>query len=201
MTQLPLHTSESGFGSLAVVGTIALVLIGGSVLFLTGSEPNREDVAQSPDTNLAPADTAGDARVNDADGGSANEDGTDTPGNDMDELQPVEEAEAVTEDAGAGTYQEYGEDKLALAENGDVVLFFHATWCPSCRAADADIREQLTAIPNDTHILKVDYDSSTALKQQYGVTTQHTFVQVDESGTEIQQWTGGNTLDSIVAKL
>ncbi len=100
-----------------------------------------------------------------------------------------------------GSYQVYSADKLALAETGDVVLFFKASWCPSCKAVDANIKANLTVIPAGLSILEVDYDTSAALKQKYGVTYQHTFVQVDSSGALITKWSGSPTLADIVTKV
>ena len=65
----------------------------------------------------------------------------------------------------AGSYESYAPEKLAFAETGNVVLFFHASWCPSCRALEKDIKENLGVIPTDLRILKVDYDNSKELKQ------------------------------------
>ena len=88
----------------------------------------------------------------------------------------------------AGTFTEYSADKLALADSGDVVLFFHAEWCPSCRNLERDINAN--SVPDNVHILKVDYDEETALKQKYGVTRQHTLVVVDSAGNEVKTLTG-----------
>jgi thiol-disulfide isomerase/thioredoxin len=103
--------------------------------------------------------------------------------------------------AKAGTYEAYSPEKLALAEKGKVVLFFRASWCPTCRSLDADIKAHLSAIPEGVTILDVDYDKSTALKQKYGVTMQHTLVQVDAQGTMITKWTGSPTLAGIVSNI
>jgi thiol-disulfide isomerase/thioredoxin len=115
------------------------------------------------------------------------------------------EDQAMTEDEAmmnkAGTYTLYDASKLAMANSGDVVLFFKASWCPSCRALDSNIKAKLEAIPAGLTILEVDYDSAAALKQKYGVTTQHTLVQVDASGNLIQKWSGSPTLASVVAKV
>ena len=59
---------------------------------------------------------------------------------------------------GRGTYEAYGADKLTLAKNGKVVLFFHASWCPICIAMEKDILAHPSSIPAGVHILKVDYD-------------------------------------------
>ena len=102
---------------------------------------------------------------------------------------------------GVGTYEAYAPEKLARAEEGDVVLFFRASWCPTCRALDADIKAHQGNIPDGVTILDVDYDDSTALKQKYGVTYQHTLVQVDAEGNMIRKWSSSPTLDSLVAQI
>ncbi len=100
-----------------------------------------------------------------------------------------------------GSYETYSPEKLAKAEDGKVVLFFHAAWCPTCRALESNLNSNLKNLPGDLTILKVDYDNSTSLKQKYGVTTQHTLVQVDASGNQIAKWQGSPNLTDIVSKL
>ncbi len=100
-----------------------------------------------------------------------------------------------------GSYEPYSEALLARAETGDVVLFFRASWCPTCRALDADIIKNLGAIPSGLTILDVNYDTATELKKRYGVTYQHTFVQVDSKGNQITKWSGSPSLADIVTKV
>lgn len=99
------------------------------------------------------------------------------------------------------SYEAYSPEKLANAEAGNVVLFFRAGWCPSCRTVDGDIKANMKNIPENLTILDVDYDKSSDLKKKYGVTTQHTFVQVDAKGNLIKKWTGGSTLASVVGQV
>ena len=102
----------------------------------------------------------------------------------------------------AGSYEAYAPEKVALASlTHDVVLFFRASWCPTCKAVDADIKANLSKIPSSLAILDVNYDNSTALKQKYGVTYQHTFVQVDAQGNLIKKWSGSPTLSALVAEV
>ncbi len=101
----------------------------------------------------------------------------------------------------AGTYESYASEKIAKATTGKVVLFFHASWCPSCKVLTSDIELHLGAIPENLTILDVDYDNSIALKKQYGVTFQHTFVQVDAGGKLIKKWSGSPTLAALVAEV
>lgn len=78
-----------------------------------------------------------------------------------------------------GTYTDYSASKVA-ATKGTKVLFFHASWCPQCRALDKSIKEG--RIPSDATIFKVDYDTNQVLRQQYGVTIQTTLVKIDDTG-------------------
>ena len=101
-----------------------------------------------------------------------------------------------------GSYETYAPEKVALASaTHDVVLFFRASWCPICRALDADIKANLSKIPESLAILDVNYDNSTALKQKYSVTYQHTFVQVDKDGNLIKKWSGSPTLSALVVEV
>ena len=102
----------------------------------------------------------------------------------------------------AGSYEAYSPEKVVLASaTHDVVLFFRASWCPTCKAVDADIKANLSKIPPSLAILDVNYDNSTALKQKYGVTYQHTFVQVDKDGNLIKKWSGSPTLSVLISEV
>lgn len=101
----------------------------------------------------------------------------------------------------SGSYEEYSQEKLARAETGDVVLFFHASWCPSCRGLSADIEVNMSSIPEGMSILKVDYDKETELKKKYGVTYQHTLVQVDKDGNLVKKWSGSPKLSNLVSEI
>ena len=94
-----------------------------------------------------------------------------------------------------GSYEAYTPEKVSRAADGNVVLFFHAPWCPTCRSADADITKNTATIPAGLSILKTDYDTYDELKKKYGVTYQHTFVQVDAAGNLIKKWSGGDYSD------
>ena len=85
----------------------------------------------------------------------------------------------------AGTYVPY-RDGIIAETKGEKLLFFHAPWCPQCRALDADIKEK--GVPDNTAVIKVDYDSSQALRQKYGVTIQTTIVRVDDQGNEVKKY-------------
>lgn len=102
--------------------------------------------------------------------------------------------------ASAGTYIDYSESAIANA-SGTKILFFHAPWCPQCKALDASIKAG--PIPSGTTIIKVDYDSSQALKQKYGVTTQTTLVLVDDNGNLVKKYVAYSTpsLSALISNL
>jgi thioredoxin 1 len=83
-------------------------------------------------------------------------------------------------------YMDYSPELVASALKGgkQVVLFFAAPWCPSCRSLDKAIQADLGSIGTGTLIVRVDYDTSTDLKRQYGVVTQHTIVVLNPDGRE-----------------
>ena len=110
---------------------------------------------------------------------------------------PSDTPKAIAE---GGIYLPYTSTAVAQAK-GNVVLFFHASWCPTCVAANKDIEAHLKDIPTNLTILKVNYDEATDLKKLYEVTGQHTFVQVDNSGKLIKKWRGGSTLGEIIVQV
>lgn len=81
-----------------------------------------------------------------------------------------------------GTYTTYNPDTVAQSDAEHILLFFHATWCPSCKALDTDITAHADSIPAEVAIFKVDYDTATDLKRQYGVTTQHSVIEINAAG-------------------
>lgn len=106
----------------------------------------------------------------------------------------MEEKDQLMMKAESGAYKDYSVP-LASAESAagrKVVLYFYAPWCPFCRAADAAFKSQTSNIPGNVTVLKTDYDSETALKEKYGVTYQHTFVQIDAQGNAVTKWVSGD---------
>jgi thioredoxin 1 len=96
-------------------------------------------------------------------------------------------------------YLDYSLENLAANSTGKNIIFFKASWCPTCKTVDADITTNLSKIPAGVNIMKVDYDNSTELKKKYGVTQQHTFVAVDKDGNKINSNVGAPTLDAVLA--
>jgi len=102
--------------------------------------------------------------------------------------------------AGTGMYVDYSDTDISSLD-GKIVLDFYASWCPACRKLESDINDSLLDIPAGVNLVKVNYDTETALKQQYGVTRQHTLVQIDQQGNLIKKWSGGSTLESILSEI
>jgi thioredoxin 1 len=97
-----------------------------------------------------------------------------------------------------GTYTAYNANALAKADQSPTVIFFHASWCPTCKAAEGDINANLEQLKKSgVQILKTDFDTSTELRKKYGVTSQSTFVKVDSKGNELKQDQGFTTLSAI----
>ena len=100
---------------------------------------------------------------------------------------------ATIEQATLERYKEYSPELVSnAAPDQKTVLFFHASWCPTCQVADRAFKESHDEIPADVVILKTDYDTSDDLKRQYDVNYQHTFVQVESDGSQVTQWNGGD---------
>ena len=92
--------------------------------------------------------------------------------------------------AQASRYVAYSEADFAKTD-GTKLLFFHAPWCPQCKALDSDITKNISS-DNGVTIYKVDYDSNQALRQKYGVTLQTTVVKVDSSGNLVKKYVAYN---------
>lgn len=88
----------------------------------------------------------------------------------------------TTQDGVQGKYVDYADDIIAKTP-GKKVLFFHAAWCPQCRAIEADIKRE--SVPSGLTIIKVDYDTHQDLRKKYGITLQTTFIKIDDSGNAI----------------
>lgn len=97
-------------------------------------------------------------------------------------------------------YTTYSDAAFTATADKKRVLFFHASWCPTCRPADAEFRQRFSEIPEDVVLFKTDYDTSTELKNKYNVTYQHTYVQVDAEGNQVTQWNGG-ALSELLANI
>lgn len=99
------------------------------------------------------------------------------------------------------SYVEYKPELIGTITDKKIVLFFRASWCPSCQTVDKDIIKNIATDKNNVVIFDVNYDNSQELKKKYGVTYQHTFVQIDSKGNQIYKWSGGATLSDVASNL
>ncbi|MEO8527666.1 MAG: thioredoxin family protein [Pseudolysinimonas sp.] len=112
----------------------------------------------------------------------------------------VAPSETPSASLAAGAYVDYTETAISQAA-GRTFLFFHAPWCPQCRSIESDILAE--GVPAGVTIIKVDYDTHQDLRQQYGVTLQTTFVEVDASGNALQSYVAYNDphLDAVLTAM
>ena len=109
--------------------------------------------------------------------------------------------QAISEAAkDSSPYVEHSVDFLSRYQGKKKVLFFHAKWCPTCKAAEEDILSNIEDLPDNVVIIKTDYDTQKDLIRKYNVTYQHTFVIVDDQGNELDKWNGGE-FQEIVERL
>jgi len=83
------------------------------------------------------------------------------------------------------------EQLRSLAAEGPTILYFHAEWCPTCRATMISFEARWPEVQPGLTLVIADYDTETELKARYGVTYQNTFVQVGAQGEKLQIWNGG----------
>ena len=103
-------------------------------------------------------------------------------------------------------YQPFTPTVLADAASSRRVLYFYANWCPTCIPANADFEKNVSMLPADLTVIRVNYNDpdtdkeGKALATKYGITYQHTFVQIDADGNELTKWNGGATKE-LLAKI
>jgi thiol-disulfide isomerase/thioredoxin len=98
------------------------------------------------------------------------------------------------------SYQNY-EQEVEKYQDSKVVMFFNAAWCSTCKIARDNFESSLDQIPSDLTIVLVDFDNSDDLRKKYGITVQHTLVQIDANGESLKKWSGSTTIDQIVKAL
>lgn len=149
---------------------VALLAVGGSVYAYMALNDDDEATETTQSTNL-PADDAKTAQ-------------------ELREYVPDDDLSA-TAPGGYITLAEYNANK-ATYQDSRKVYFFHAPWCEVCQAIENEINADPSQLPSDVVVIKTDFDTETKLRQQYGVTSQYTFVQVNNDGNEIDQWSAAN---------
>jgi thiol-disulfide isomerase/thioredoxin len=96
-----------------------------------------------------------------------------------------------------GKYAPFSPELFVSSASTRRVLFFYANWCPTCKPADKSFSDNNAQIPADVTLIRVNYNDTDTdqaekdLAKKYGVTYQHTFVQIDAAGNEVTLWNGG----------
>jgi len=102
--------------------------------------------------------------------------------------------------AGYISYETYAA-ALEKYSASNVVLFYNAYWCSTCKAARDGFEAGLSEMPEDLTIVLVDFDENTEMRKKHDVIVQHTFVQIDSMGNELQRWYGSTTVAEIREKI
>lgn len=103
-------------------------------------------------------------------------------------------------------YVQYSKFALDSASGNRRVLFFYASWCPTCKPADASFTQNVSKIPEDLTLIRVNYNDPETdqeeknLAKKYGITYQHTLVQIDSNGREVAKWNGGQ-IDELLSNI
>jgi len=108
-----------------------------------------------------------------------------------DKTPTINNSKESTMSKSSSRYLDYTAQAFAGTRDKKRVYFFHATWCPTCKAVNEEFNNNPDSIPEDVILFKTDYDSEKELKKKYGITYQHTFVYVDADGRELKKWNGG----------
>jgi thioredoxin 1 len=64
----------------------------------------------------------------------------------------------------------------AVAEGKTTLVFFHAPWCPVCKAQEPKVLAHLNNDAKQVVAFKVDYDTNKPLRQEMNVTKQSTLI-------------------------
>ncbi|MBP9670590.1 thioredoxin family protein [Candidatus Woesebacteria bacterium] len=103
-------------------------------------------------------------------------------------------------------YLSYTKEALENTKGNSRVLFFYASWCPTCIPANADFEKNISMLPSDVTVIRVNYNDpdtdaeEKALATKYSITYQHTYVQIDAEGKAVTKWNGGATKE-LLAKI
>lgn len=115
------------------------------------------------------------------------------PGNTPDESTETQVGQYIT-------YVEF-QSSPGIYSGSKIVLFFNASWCSTCRVARDNFESNMNEIPTDLTLVVVDFDDSADLKKKYGVTYQHTFVHINDSGESLHKWSGSVSFSEVVEQI
>lgn len=191
-----------------IAGIVVLVLVGGG-LFVANQQSQQAKMAQEKAAMVEKETMQAkeDAAMEKKDDSSA--DSTSFHSNDASSErapQAGSEQDKMMKKDSASRYVEYSKAVLDQAADKRRALYFYASWCPICRPANEDFKKNSSKIPEDMVVVRVNYNDPDTdqeekdLAKKYGITYQHTFVQIDAQGNELTRWSGGQT-DELLANI
>lgn len=170
--------------TLIIAAVLGLIVIGGGVLALSNSQndtTSADKMAMEKEAEHEAMMKKDESAAMEAEAMAKEEDAM------VKEDEAMENGEVMSKHGSYVTLADYNADPSKYADSKKV-YFFHASWCPICKSIDEEISSDTSAIPTGVTMIKTDFDSATDLRKKYGVTTQYTFVQVDDNGNETAQW-------------
>lgn len=172
--------------SVIVAAIVGLLLVGGGVLAYNNNQNDKKEQEKMAMEKKAEEE----AMMKKDEAATMQKDATANEGDTM------AKDDAMSKHGSYVTLADYNKNLSKYADSKKV-YFFHASWCPTCQSIDKEISADMSKIPAGVTLIKTDFDSSTDLRQKYGVTTQYTFVQVDNSGNETAQWSASSLQKAI----
>lgn len=116
---------------------------------------------------------------------------------------PKQEVMEKKDESANSRYLSYSKTVFDTSSDKHRVLYFYATWCPTCKIANEDFTANPNKIPEDMVVIRTNYNDPETdqeekeLAKKYGISYQHTFVQIDAQGKELKKWNGGGIAELI----
>jgi len=116
---------------------------------------------------------------------------------------PKQEVMEKKDESANSRYLSYSKTVFDTSSDKRRILYFYATWCPTCKIANEDFTANPNKIPEDMVVIRTNYNDPETdqeekeLAKKYGISYQHTFVQIDAQGKELKKWNGGGIAELI----
>ena len=116
---------------------------------------------------------------------------------------PKQEVTEKKDESANSRYLSYSKTVFDTSSDKRRILYFYATWCPTCKIANEDFTANPNKIPEDMVVIRTNYNDPETdqeekeLAKKYGISYQHTFVQIDAQGKELKKWNGGGIAELI----
>lgn len=173
-----------------IAGIIILVLVGGG-LYITNQQSQKAEEAKTEQEKAAL---------------KAQEDAAMKEKQDKDAMMKKDDDKMTTDKNASARYVAYSKAIFDQTADKRRVLYFYANWCPICRPTDANFKENVSKIPEDVVVIRVNYNDTDTdqeekdLAKKYVIPYQHTFVQIDANGNPVTKWNGGK-IDELLANI